>query len=352
MAAGTVPCPDGRRPALGPGAGALLPAPVGIAGALRPYTREEGPDPPSGPGTVVPVREGERLRSRLRWFGTAAAVIMAVLWLTAGLWKLSDISGWQLKLTQLLVPVSLSLAGTLAVAISEVAAGILLLRPAWRRWGGWLSCALLLGFMAYMGYNYEALQGEDCSCFPWLERAVGPAFFWSDAAMLAASLVAVWLSPPPSMRRQAGLALALVAAFSGIMLGVDRLAPESAVEVSGAISADGAEYDLGTDKVFLFFFNPSCLHCLHAGQTMAKYDWNVDFVGLPTQDPDWGPGFVEDAGLADVKLSPDVEILRGTFDFEDVPYGALLENGKVLDVLVFWEEPALSETLRHHGFIQ
>ena len=128
---------------------------------------------------------------------------MAVLWFTAGFWKLSDISGWQLKLTQLLVPMRWSLVGTLAVGAAEVIAGVLLLRAPWRRWGGWLSALLLVAFMAYMGLNYETLRGEDCSCFPWLERAVGPAFFWSDAAMLAAALLAVRFSPSPSRPRGA-----------------------------------------------------------------------------------------------------------------------------------------------------
>ncbi len=286
------------------------------------------------------------------WVGAVAAVSMAVLWLVAGLWKLSDISGWQLKLTQLLVPVSLSLAGTLAVAVAEVAAAVLLLRPAWRRWGGWLSSALLVGFMAYMAVNYQALQGEDCSCFPWLERAVGPAFFWSDAAMLALSLAAVRFSDPPRGVRAAGTALAAVAALAVIMLGVDRLAPSAEVAVEGPITADGGIYRLDQGKIFLFFFNPSCLHCLDAGQKMAKHRWIADFVGLPTQDPDWGPGFVEDAGLRGVKLSPDADRLRETFEFQDVPYGALLENGAVKERLVFWEEPELSSTLRQHGFIE
>ena len=283
--------------------------------------------------------------------GLAAAVAMAILWFTAGLWKLSDISGWQLKLTQLLVPVNLSLVGTLAVGIAEVTAGVLLLRPAWRRWGGWLSSALLVGFMVYMAVNYQTLQGEDCSCFPWLERAVGPAFFWTDAAMLAASLLAVRFSSPPTDIRRAGMALAGVAAFAAIMLGADSLEPESDLATAGPITVDGVPYDLEGGRIFLFFFNPSCIHCLHAGQTMAKYTWRVDFVGVPTQDPDWAPGFVEDAGLSDVRLSPDIETLRETFEFQDVPFGALLEDGTVLDRLIFWEEPALSDTLRLHGFI-
>ena len=285
------------------------------------------------------------------WVGLAAAVAMAILWFTAGLWKLSDISGWQLKLTQLLVPVNLSLVGTLAVGIAEVTAGVLLLRPAWRRWGGWLSSALLVGFMVYMAVNYQTLQGEDCSCFPWLERAVGPAFFWTDAAMLAASLLAVRFSSPPTDIRRAGIALAGVAAFAAIMLGADSLEPESDLATAGPITVDGVPYDLEGGRIFLFFFNPSCIHCLHAGQTMAKYTWRVDFVGVPTQDPDWAPGFVEDAGLSDVRLSPDIETLRETFEFQDVPFGALLEDGTVLDRLIFWEEPALSDTLRLHGFI-
>lgn len=297
------------------------------------------------------AHETMQRKSWTGWVGLAAAVAMAILWFTAGLWKLSDISGWQLKLTQLLVPVNLSLVGTLAVGIAEVTAGLLLLRPAWRRWGGWLSSALLVGFMVYMAVNYQTLQGEDCSCFPWLERAVGPAFFWTDAAMLAASLLAVRFSSPPTDIRRAGMALAGVAAFAAIMLGADSLEPESDLATAGPITVDGVPYDLEGGRIFLFFFNPSCIHCLHAGQTMAKYTWRVDFVGVPTQDPDWAPGFVEDAGLSDVRLSPDIETLRETFEFQDVPFGALLEDGTVLDRLIFWEEPALSDTLRLHGFI-
>ncbi len=289
-----------------------------------------------------------------RWtygLGSAAAILMAALWFVAGFWKLTDISGWQLKLTQLLVPASLSLAGTLAVGIAEVTAGLLLVRPAWRRWGGWLSSGLLVAFMVYIAANYETLRGEDCSCFPWLERAVGPAFFWSDAAMLGASLLAIRFSPPPRHLRGAGVAALGVLAFAGAMLAMDRIRPEPSTTYKGPITVDGETYSLQQGKTFLFFFNPSCLHCLHAGQAMAQHRWLVDFIGVPTQDFDWGPGFVVDAGLSDVKFSPDVEVLRETFVFQDVPYGALLDRGVLLEGIVFWEEPDLGETLRRHGFI-
>ena len=285
------------------------------------------------------------------WVGWAAAAAMAFLWFAAGLWKLSDISGWQLKLTQLLVPVEWSLAGTMAVAVAEVAAGVLLLRPAWRRWGGYLSAALLVAFMAHMAVNYQTLRGEDCSCFPWLERAVGPAFFWSDAAMLALAALAAWFAPKPAALKSAAGALCGIVLFAGAMLAIDRLGPQPGGAVPATITADGDTYGLRDGKIFLYFFNPSCLHCLDAGQTMAQYAWNSEFVGIPTQDFDWGPGFVEDAGLKNVRLSPDLKMLKETFPFEDAPYGAVIEDGEVLERIVFWEEPELSETLRGHGFI-
>ncbi len=285
------------------------------------------------------------------WLGWSAAICMALLWLSAGFWKLTDISNWQLKLTQLLVPVQWSLPGTLAVAITEVVAGVLLLRPLWRRWGGMLSALLLLVFMAYMGINYQTLQGEDCSCFPWLERAVGPAFFWSDTAMLAVSLVAMIFSSKPADLRRAMIVVLVVLAFAGLMLGLDSLDSGAVVALPEMITADEQPYALQEGKVFLFFFNPSCMHCLDAGQTMSGYQWQAQIIGIPTQDMDWGPGFLEDAGLRGVKLSPDLKVLKETFPFEDVPYGALLKNGTVLERVMFWEEPDLSETLRGQGFI-
>ena len=98
-----------------------------------------------------------------RWqgkVGWGAAVVMAVVWLVAGIWKLTNPTGFQLMLTQMLVPVWLSLPGALALGIAETFAGILLLRPAWRRLGGYLSAALLVVFMVYIGYHYETLKGR------------------------------------------------------------------------------------------------------------------------------------------------------------------------------------------------
>jgi uncharacterized membrane protein YphA (DoxX/SURF4 family) len=285
--------------------------------------------------------------------GWTAAILMAALWLVAGVWKLTDLSAFQVKLTQLLVPVSLSMPATLALVVSELTAGVLLLVPAWRRIGGYFSAFLLLVFMAYVAYNYEPLRGADCSCFPWLERAVGPAFFWSDGAMVALALVAAWFSRPPARMRQAAMAVVAVAALTGVGFAVDQsAAPVAAGELPARIAIEGGELALTEGPVFLYFFNPTCLHCLDAGIIMSGYEWKATYVGIPTQDFDFGPQFVSDAGLKNVKLSPELERLKPIFPFDDVPYAVALKDGQVLAQLRFFEEPALGEKLREIGFIE
>lgn len=290
------------------------------------------------------------------WKGTVgwiSAVVMAALWLVAGLWKLSDISGFQLKLSQLLVPVALTLPATLGVAVSEVFAGVLLLRPAWRRLGGLFSIALLLVFMAYIGVNYTRLQGEDCSCFPWLERAVGPMFFWSDGAMVAVAALAAWFAPAMGKLRQARTLLAGIVALSIVALAWDRFGPEPGAEVPATITVDGERYRLTEGKVFLYFFNPTCLHCLDVGTKLSEYEFEADLIGVPTQDPDFAEGFYQDAGLTGkVKTSLDLDLLKETFPFDDVPYAAAIEDGKILERMQFFEEPEIGEKLREWDFVR
>ena len=290
-----------------------------------------------------------RWQNRVGWL---AAVVMAVIWLVVGIWKLTNLTGFQLMLTQMLVPVWLSFPGALALGITETFAGVLLLRPTWRKLGGYLSAALLLVFMAYVGYHYETLKGEDCSCFPWLERTVGPGFFWGDAAMVAVALVAAWFSPRISAVRSAGVALLAVALFGATMLALNPFAPPLDAEVPASISVESGEYALDRGRIFLYFFNPTCIHCLDVGLMMSELDWQAELVGVPTQDYDLAPGFIEDTGLRHMKLSPDLEPLKAVFPFEDVPYAVALEDGKVRERLMFFEEPELSEKLRGAGMVK
>jgi uncharacterized membrane protein YphA (DoxX/SURF4 family) len=134
--------------------------------------------------------------------GHIAAVLIAIIFLAAGLAKMTMPFQFQQMMEQLKVPVWGSLPLVFALGVVETTAAVLVLIPKYRRIGGWMLVGLLVIFMGYIGINYNALVGQDCSCFPWLKRAVNPAFFAEDGAMLAAALLAAWFS-----KKSAGLKL-------------------------------------------------------------------------------------------------------------------------------------------------
>jgi uncharacterized membrane protein YphA (DoxX/SURF4 family) len=136
-----------------------------------------------------------------------SAVVIGILFLVSGIWKITDPLGWTIKVEQFKVPYELSLAFTLALAISETWGGLMILVPAFRRWGAWLCALLLIGFMVYMGIHYSEFKNMDCTCFPLLKRAIGPEFFIGDAVMLALVALAGWWAPqfqPTHGRGRAG----------------------------------------------------------------------------------------------------------------------------------------------------
>ncbi len=289
---------------------------------------------------------------RARWqriVEWTAALALAGMWLVAGVWKLSDLTAMQVRLTHALVPQPLSLAAAVGLGVAETFAAILLLVPAWRRWGAWLSGLLLAVFMAYIGYHYRELTGEECSCFPWLKRAIGPAFFLQDGAMLLVAGLAGWWARPSQRWRAAGIVLAVILLLAGGLLAVSRAKGRPA-EGPDSIVAEGREFPLRRGRVLLYFFNPLCPHCLQAAKVMSRLKWEATIIGVPTQDFEQSRGFFEDAGMRDIQLSPDAARLRQAFPFQDVPFAVALENGRVREKLYFFEEPRLTETLRQIGF--
>jgi len=271
--------------------------------------------------------------------------------LVAGIWKCTDPIGASARLHQALVPAALSLPGAIALGISETFAGILLLVPRFRRWGAWLSALLLVAFLIYMGVQYDRLVGEECNCFPWVERAVGPAFFIGDAVMLLlAALAGAWTTPSRSLRG-ATLVLAAVAVFAGISYGV-AVTQQSGAEIHASISVDGEPFPLDSGRVLLYFFDPECTTCLFAAQDMAGYTWqDVAIVAIPTTRPQFGPQFLEQAGLA-VPLSNDIVPLREIFEFGDPPYAVAIEDGRQTATLALFEEPQLHSRLAEIGFVE
>jgi uncharacterized membrane protein YphA (DoxX/SURF4 family) len=280
-----------------------------------------------------------------------AAAAVAVLFLTAGIWKMTDPFTWSRMVEDLRVPYQFSLPLTLLLAVAETLAGALVLIPKFRRWGAALAALLLVVFMIYIGANYSTLLGKDCSCFPWVKRTVGPGFFIGDAAMLLAAIVAAWWSRPPHGVRQAAAVLALVAVAtaSGFGIATARLSGTKAPEM---ITVEGKPFSLQHGRVFLFFYDPQCGHCDAAARHMSKYHWkdDVTVIGIPTQQQQWAASFLTDTGLK-AKTSLDLDLLKKTFPFGDPPYGVLLENGRERAPVPHYDEPEPSETLKKLGLI-
>ncbi len=280
-----------------------------------------------------------------------SAVLLAFVFLVSGTWKITDPLGAATKMTQALVPVPLSIPAALVFGVSEAFAGVLLLVPRFRRWGAVVSGILLLAFLAYFAFNYSALRGADCSCFPWLKRVVGPGFFISDGVMLLAALAAGLWARPSQGRRAALIILGAVAVFAGASYGV-TVARETGIRAPSEISVNGHPMSLQQGRVFLFFYDPMCMHCDHAARVMAKHRWkDVKLVAIPTAMPQYAQQFVDDTGFPAV-TSTDVEKLRSVFKFGDPPFAVALEYGHQKAALREFDDKEPAQTLRQLGYIE
>ncbi|HVO97015.1 MAG TPA: MauE/DoxX family redox-associated membrane protein [Bryobacteraceae bacterium] len=284
--------------------------------------------------------------------GHIAAAAVAILFLTAGIWKMSQPFTWARMVEDLRVPYQFSLPLTMALAIGETLAGALVLIPRFRRWGAWLAVLLLAVFMIYIGVNYQTLIGKDCSCFPWVKRTVGPAFFEGDAAMLLAAMIAAFWSKPFSALRGPAITLAIVAGCAVAGFGF-ALHTQSGTKAPDTITVDGKPFSLQHGRVFLFFYDPQCGHCDAAARHMSKYSWKSDVtvIGIPTQQPQWAGSFLTDTGFK-ARTSLDLQLLKKTFPFGDPPYGVMLENGRERAPVPHYDEPEPADTLKKLGLIE
>ncbi|WP_321477735.1 MauE/DoxX family redox-associated membrane protein [uncultured Paludibaculum sp.] len=285
------------------------------------------------------------------WFGTVSAFLLALLFLVAGIWKLSDPLATETRMVQALIPTQLALATALAAGIAEIWSGVMLIVPRWRKWGAWLSGLMLLAFMVYFAVFYQKLQGADCSCFPWLKRVVGPGFFISDAVMLALAVIAGRWADKSSNLKQAAFVLAAIVVFAGAVYGITA-ARQTGAKAPAEITVDGKAFATNQGRVFLFFFDPECMHCFAAAQQMSKYGWtDVKVIVVPTVHPQWSESFLKDTGLK-AGVSPDVKVLRQTFAFStDPPYGVALERGRQVAAFPFFDDKDPVAGLKKLGWL-
>jgi uncharacterized membrane protein YphA (DoxX/SURF4 family) len=280
-----------------------------------------------------------------------SAVLLAVAFLVAGVWKITEPFEAASRMVQAKVPADLGLAAAVTFGIAETFAGVLLLIPRFRRWGAWLTGLLLIAFMAYIGYYYDVLRGADCSCFPMLKRAIGPGFFIADGIMLLMAIGAGFWARRSDGKRTAAIILGAVCVFATVSVGV-TYARQSGVEAPKTITVDGQPYSLQHGKHFLYFFDPECSHCYQAAKTMSTFNWmDTKVVAIPTVNPQFGPGFLKDTGLK-AGLSGDVAMLKKVFPFGDPPYGVALENGRQKESFPYFEGDRPAAGLRKLGFIQ
>jgi uncharacterized membrane protein YphA (DoxX/SURF4 family) len=280
-----------------------------------------------------------------------AAILLGLAFIVAGTYKITDPYGMATRLIQMKVWPDVSLAAALMLGTAETFAGVLLMVPRFRRWGAWLTGFLLLVFMVYIGVNYDVLRGADCSCFPWLKRAVGPGFFIGDAVMLLFAVGAGFWARQSESLRSAIIILGAVAVFAGVSFGV-TYARQSGLKAPDSITVDGQPYSLQHGKVFLYFFDPECSHCFQAAKDMSKFTWtDTKVIGIPTAQPRFAQGFLKDTNLK-AGISNDLEFLRKTFSFVAGPYGVALEDGRQKEAFINFDEKEPKEALKKLGFIE
>lgn len=279
-----------------------------------------------------------------------AAILLAVLFLVSGLWKITDAQGAAVRMAQAKVPESLSLAAALFFGIVETVAASLLLVPRLRRWGAVLAGLLLLAFLAYFAVNYNALRGAECSCFPWVKRVVGPGFFIGDAVMLLLAFCAGTWSRRPEGPQAVVLIAGAVVVFAMVSYGVAAVR-QTGTRAPETIAVEGRPYSLEHGKVFLYFFDPACMHCFEAAQRMSHLHWgDTRVVGVPISQPQFAAQFIRDTGFS-MTISTDLQKLKQVFPYTAVPAGVALEHGRQKAALVKFEGEEPGATLKQLGLV-
>jgi uncharacterized membrane protein YphA (DoxX/SURF4 family) len=283
-------------------------------------------------------------------FAWVAGVALSVLFLASGLWKITDPQSAAMRMSQALVPESWSLFAALSFGVVETVSGVFVLAPRFRRWGAILTGLLLLAFLGWFAIHYAALRGADCSCFPWVKRAVGPGFFIGDGIMLLLAAAAGLWSKPSGSPRAAALIFAAVAVFAGVSYGVD-MAHQTGALAPAAITVDGQRYPLRHGRIFLFFFNPECRHCIDAAKSMSQLDWgDTRVVAIPVEEPQYSAQFLQMTGLK-AGVSKDFAELKQVFGFSGYPSGVALLNGRQKALLTQFDGSEPAAKLKQLGFI-
>ena len=100
-----------------------------------------------------------------------ARLVLAIVFLVAGFGKLADLPGSQQAMRDFGVPAVLSRPFGVLLPLAELAVAIALIPTIWAWWGALGALALLLIFVAGIGYNLARGRAPDCHCFGQIHSA-------------------------------------------------------------------------------------------------------------------------------------------------------------------------------------
>ena len=190
----------------------------------------------------------------------------------------------------------------------------------------WLSVGPLLGALVLQGacalINKIApgMDGTDPVPRPRSGKALG---------MVALAVAAGWWSRRSHGWRPAAAILCGVMVVASGSYAVSSIR-RSRADVPETAVVDGKRLNLRQGRLLLYFFDPECTHCLAVAREMSKRCWGATrIVVLPTREPQFASGFLEDAGLS-AGISPDAASLRKALPFTDPPYAVALDRGRVV----------------------
>ena len=147
------------------------------------------------------------------------------------------------------------------------------------------------------------------------------------------------------------LIAAAVAVFAGVSYGVGA-ARETGTQAPESMLVDGKPYSLEHGKIFLFYFDPACMHCFESAQTMSKLHWgDTRVVGVPISQVQFAGQFMQDTGFH-MAITTDRDKLKAVFPYAGVPAGVAIENGRQKAALTKFDGEEPAAVLKQLGMIQ
>jgi peroxiredoxin/uncharacterized membrane protein YphA (DoxX/SURF4 family) len=294
-------------------------------------------------------------------------MVLAVVFLTAGVGKLLDLAGSRQAMRDFGLPDrAATIAGTLLPA-AELATGVALIFVPSARWGALAALILLSAFIAGIALAMARGEEPDCHCFGQIHSSpAGPLTLVRNAALAALALVILAHGSGPAIDAwvearsaselvaiAAGIcALAAVAYALNLRAEAARLKRDLTLAQSGA-SARGRGLRVGTDAppfglknlqgeivsltalrergqpVLLIFMSPSCGPCAAFIPTVQQWQETLSermTVAIITSGTPEHNELLNEYGLEYVLLQDEREVAE-LYDVELTPSGVFVTPG-------------------------